>query len=107
KAAVNSRPKDIPIPDDATDVVADDFFKSLTFQSKSNRRTLVGYYQDELKKRGWEAAVKSDPLVTGYMRYKKGEAEVMVNIDTTKGKPTTVKISTRNVAWEKPPAKTP
>lgn len=107
KAAANSRPKDIPIPDDATNVVADDFFKSLTFQSKSNRRTLVGYYQDELKKRGWEAAVKSDPLVTGYMRYKKGEAEVMVNIDATKGKPTTVKISTRNVDWENPPAKTP
>lgn len=107
KAAANSRPKDIPVPDDATDVVADDFFKSLTFHSKANRAKLVGYYQDELKKRGWEAAVRSDPLVTGYMRYKKGEAEVTVNIDASKGKPTTVKISTRNVDWENPPARTP
>jgi hypothetical protein len=107
KAAANSRPKDIPIPDDATDVVADDFFKSLTFNSKASRARLVGYYQDELKKRGWEAAVRSDPLVTGYMRYKKGEAEVMVNIDASKGKPSKVKLSTREVEWEIPPDKTP
>jgi hypothetical protein len=107
KAAANSRPKDVPIPDDATDVEVDDFFKSLTFQSKSSRASLVGYYRDELKKRGWEAATKSDPLVTGYARYKKGDASLTININALPGKPTTVKIRTREVEWENPPARTP
>ena len=105
EAAKKSRPKDVPIPDDATDVVADDFFKKLTFQSESSRATLVGYYHDELKKRGWQEAAKTDPLVTGYARFKKGEAELTIQLDAKKGKPTKVELSTRDVEWEIPATK--
>ena len=43
--------------------------------------------------------------MTGYSSYKKGEAEVTIQLDVKKGKPTTVTLSTREVEWEIPATK--
>lgn len=104
-ASLKARPRDIPIPEDATDVVADTFFNRLTFFCPSDRATIYGFYRDELKRRGWTEQVKSSPLVTGYARFGKGKASLTVTITPRRGKTTEVQLSTRSVEWDLPQTK--
>lgn len=94
------RPKDLPIPKDATDVEYVDFFQWIKFKSPSNVKTVADFLSKELAEKKWtktKTSFDTEALVMVDFTHGKSSLTIDVRSDDTGS---TVTISTEGMNWD-------
>lgn len=93
-------PKDLPLPQDATELEYDDFFESIEFKSPSSVKALTEYLTKELSERKWTEGAREFDLET-FVRLKFTNSKSSLDIDIRAGDAgSEVAIRTKGMQWD-------
>ncbi|QEF99061.1 hypothetical protein Mal15_31200 [Stieleria maiorica] len=93
-------PKELPIPDDATDLEYSDFFETVEFKSPSDLKTTQQYLVQELEKRNWKKdATTMDFAHYVSMTFSQKKSSLTVNL-TAEDDGCEVEFRTKGMQWD-------
>nr|WP_095740453.1 hypothetical protein [Rhodopirellula sp. SM50] len=93
-------PKELPIPDDATDLDYSDFFETVEFKTSSDLKTVQKYLIEELEKRNWtkdKTTMDFDHYVS--MNFSQKKSSLKVNL-TAEDDGCEVEFRTEGMQWD-------